>query len=56
MKPDEAILKAIVEENVSHVIMGTRDLGSLQRAFLGSVSSAVVSNAKVPVTIVKKPH
>ncbi|CAG5117261.1 unnamed protein product [Candidula unifasciata] len=56
MKPEEGILQTVSEENVTHVIMGTRDLGSLQRAFIGSVSSAVVSNAKVPVTIVKKPH
>ncbi|BFZ25709.1 hypothetical protein BsWGS_28748 [Bradybaena similaris] len=56
MKPEEAILQTVGEENVSHVIMGTRNLGPLQRAFIGSVSSAVVANAKVPVTIVKMPH
>uniref|UniRef100_A0A0B7ANQ4 UspA domain-containing protein n=1 Tax=Arion vulgaris TaxID=1028688 RepID=A0A0B7ANQ4_9EUPU len=54
LKPEEAILQAVTEENVTHVIMGTRGLGTLQRAFVGSVSSTVVSNAKVPVTIVKK--
>uniref|UniRef100_A0A0B6ZKT0 UspA domain-containing protein n=1 Tax=Arion vulgaris TaxID=1028688 RepID=A0A0B6ZKT0_9EUPU len=55
MKPGDAILKTVVEENVTHIIMGTRGLGPVQRTFLGSISSTVVSNAKVPVTIVKIP-
>ncbi|KAH9504571.1 hypothetical protein Btru_063268 [Bulinus truncatus] len=53
MKPDEAILEAADEEKVDHIFMGTRDLNSLERVFIGSVSTAVVRNAKVPVTIVK---
>jgi nucleotide-binding universal stress UspA family protein len=55
MKPEEAILKVVNEEGVTHIIMGTRGLGPVQRAFLGSVSSVVITNARVPVTIVKMP-
>ncbi|KAI8775472.1 universal stress protein PHOS34 [Biomphalaria glabrata] len=53
MKPEEAILLTAEEEKVDHIFMGTRDLNSLERVFIGSVSTNVVRNAKVPVTIVK---
>ncbi|XP_059143778.1 putative universal stress protein SERP1273 [Physella acuta] len=56
MKPDEAILQAADEEKVDQIFMGTRDMGTIQRVFVGSVSTSVVRNAKVPVTIVKMPH
>ncbi|GFO45858.1 universal stress protein [Plakobranchus ocellatus] len=56
VKPEEGIIAAIGEEKVDHVFMGTRELGSLQRALVGSVSTFVVRHASVPVTIVKMPH
>ncbi|XP_005103937.1 uncharacterized protein LOC101854968 [Aplysia californica] len=52
-KPEDLINQVVDEENVNHVFMGTRDLGSIQRAFVGSVSTAVARSCKVPVTIVK---
>jgi len=52
-KPEDLLNQVVEEENVDHVFLGTRDLGSLQRAFLGSVSTAVARTCKVPVTIVK---
>lgn len=56
MKPEDGILTVADEEKVDQIFMGTRDLGTIQRAFVGSVSTQVVRNAKVPVTIVKMPH
>ncbi|CAL1545384.1 unnamed protein product [Lymnaea stagnalis] len=56
MKPEDGVLAAADEEKVDQIFMGTRDLGTIQRAFIGSVSTQVVRNAKVPVTIVKMPH
>ena len=36
----------------SHVVVGTRRPGTLRRLFLGSVSHAVVNNAKCPAIVV----
>jgi len=52
-KPEDLLNQTVDEEKVDHVFMGTRDLGSIQRAFCGSVSTAVARSCKVPVTIVK---
>lgn len=38
---------------VSMIIMGTRGLGGLKGALLGSVSTEVIRHAEVPVTLVK---
>ncbi|GFR84849.1 universal stress protein MJ0531 [Elysia marginata] len=56
VKPEEGVMQAAEEEKVNHIFMGTRDLSTLQRALVGSVSTYVVRHAKVPVTIVKMPH
>ncbi len=50
--PGEGIIKIADEEKVHVIIMGTRGLGSVKRALLGSVSDFVVRNTSVPVIIV----
>ncbi|PAA82025.1 hypothetical protein BOX15_Mlig002299g1 [Macrostomum lignano] len=50
--PGEAIVEASNRFNVSHIVIGCRGLGSLRRAFLGSVSDYVARNAFVPTSIV----
>ena len=51
--PAKAIMRSLEEEGCDMVVMGTRGLGALQAAFLGSVSSYVLQHAKCPVTLVK---
>lgn len=41
------------EENVAHIIMGTRGLGSVRGLLLGSVTTQLLHLADVPVTLVK---
>ncbi len=41
------------QERVTQIIMGTRGLGTLSGAILGSVSAQVLHMAEVPVTLVK---
>ncbi|KAJ7299833.1 hypothetical protein O6H91_21G065400 [Diphasiastrum complanatum] len=51
--PRDKICDAVVEIPLDCVIMGSRGLGTLKRALLGSVSNYVVNNAPCPVTVVK---
>ena len=41
------------EENVDHIIMGTRGLGSIRGLLVGSVATKVLHLVDVPVTLVK---
>ena len=41
------------EENVDHIIMGTRGLGSIRGLLVGSVATQVLHLVEVPVTLVK---
>lgn len=41
------------EENVDHIIMGTRGLGSVRGLLVGSVATKVLHLVDVPVTLVK---
>ena len=50
--PGEGIIKIADEERAGIIIMGTRGLGSVKRALLGSVSDYVVRNTNIPVIIV----
>lgn len=46
----------VADESVDLLIMGSRGLGAVKRAVLGSVSDYCVANAECPVLIVRKPH
>lgn len=50
-KPGEVIVKAAKEEKAALIITGTRGLGKIKRAFLGSVSDFVVHHSMVPVLV-----
>lgn len=50
--PGEGIIKICDEERAHAIVMGTRGIGGVKRAFLGSVSEYVMRNSHVPVTIV----
>lgn len=51
--PGKAILEKADELGADLIIMGSRGLGVLKGALLGSVSRMLVENAKCPVLIVK---
>jgi nucleotide-binding universal stress UspA family protein len=51
--PADIILKAIEEENIDLVIMGTSGKRGLNRFLLGSVAENTVRSAKVPVLVVR---
>ncbi len=50
--PATVILQVAREVDAKMVLVGTRGLGNAARLFLGSVSSRVVSEGRVPVTVV----
>ena len=51
----EAEITALAEEIGAHlIVIGSRGLGGLRRALLGSVSSSVVQHAHCPVLVVRK--
>lgn len=52
--PGEYILRVAVDEDVGLILMGTRGLGKLRKALLGSVSDYVLNKAPVPVLIHKR--
>lgn len=49
----ETIARTALEHNCDGIVMGTRGLGAVAGALLGSVASQVVHLADVPVTLVK---
>ncbi|MGH3085796.1 MAG: universal stress protein [Rubrobacteraceae bacterium] len=49
-----AIVKLSEELDIGLIVMGSRGLGGLRRAFMGSVSDAVVRYAHCPVMIVRR--
>jgi nucleotide-binding universal stress UspA family protein len=51
--PADIILKAIEEESIDLVIMGTSGKRGLNRFLLGSVAENTVRSAKVPVLVVR---
>jgi len=52
-KPGDLICTAAKENNVDSIIIGTRGLGKIKRALLGSVSEYVLHHANCPVTVVR---
>ncbi len=49
----ETIAKIALEQNCDGIVMGTRGLGAVAGALLGSVTSQVVHLSDVPVTLIK---
>ncbi|XP_027176903.1 uncharacterized protein LOC113776039 [Coffea eugenioides] len=54
--PKEMICEAVERMHVDVLVVGSRGLGQIKRAFLGSVSDYCAHRAKCPVVIVKLPH
>lgn len=52
--PGEYIIEVATEEEVGLILMGTRGLGKIRKAILGSVSDYVLSKSPVPVLIHKR--
>ncbi|WP_018084697.1 universal stress protein [Desulfurispora thermophila] len=50
--PGREILKYAAENAVSHIVLGSRGLGGIKGALLGSVSSRVIREAACPVTVI----
>lgn len=49
----ESILRAVDEQECDGIVLGSRGMGVLEGLFRNSISSVIVENADVPVTIVK---
>ena len=52
--PDKEILRAAESLGVGLIVVGSRGLGALSRALMGSVSDSVVKHAHCPVFVVRK--
>ena len=52
--PADAIVRVAEETGANLVVMGSRGLGGLRRALMGSVSDTVVRHAHCPVLVVRK--
>jgi nucleotide-binding universal stress UspA family protein len=55
-RPDEEIIELAEEIDAGMVVIGSRGLGGVRRALLGSVSDSVMRHAHCPVLIVRKPE
>ena len=52
--PDKEILRTAESLGVGLIVVGSRGLGALSRALMGSVSDSVVKHAHCPVFVVRK--
>lgn len=50
---DQEIVSLSEEKGIGLIVMGSRGLGGMRRALLGSVSDSVVRNAHCPVMVVR---
>lgn len=50
---DQEIVRLSEEEDIGLIVIGSRGLGGMRRALLGSVSDSVVRNAHCPVMVVR---
>jgi nucleotide-binding universal stress UspA family protein len=55
-KPRDAIVEAAEEHNARIVVMGNRGQGGAESVLYGSVSTAVLHRAPVPVLVVRGPE
>ena len=53
--PSDVILERLREGRHDLLVMGTRGLGRVGSALLGSVAQAVLHAAEVPVLVVREP-
>src|ERR671921_2056445 len=53
-RPEEKIVELAEEVEVGLIAMGSRGLGGIRRALMGSVSQAVVRHAHCPVMVVRR--
>jgi nucleotide-binding universal stress UspA family protein len=53
-RPDEEIVGLADELGVGLIVLGSRGLGPLRRALMGSVSDSVVRHAHCPVLVVRE--
>jgi nucleotide-binding universal stress UspA family protein len=51
--PAEELLRAVADENVDLIVLGSRGLSQVRAFFLGSVSDKVSHHAKCPALIVR---
>ena len=51
--PGEGVVKVAHEEHADMIVIGSRGLGSVKRAFLGSVSEYVVRHSGIPTVVVQ---
>ena len=51
--PGPALCQLAQERNADVVVLGSRGLGAIRRALLGSVSTAVVNAARTPVIVAR---
>jgi nucleotide-binding universal stress UspA family protein len=49
----KAIAQVAQDEDVKHIVMGTRGLGGVKGLLLGSVATQVIHLADVPITLIK---
>lgn len=52
-KPSYEIIQYVNDNNIEHLVLGSRGLNTLQEMILGSVSHKVMKHVNCPVTIVK---
>jgi len=53
-RPDEEIVALAEELGAGLIVIGSRGLGGIRRALMGSVSDSVVRHAHCPVLVVRK--
>src|SRR5215207_1400043 len=53
-RPDQGILAVGEDESIGLIVLGSRGLGGVKRALMGSVSDSVVRHAHCPVLVVRK--
>lgn len=54
-EPDKEIVRLAEELGAAMIVVGSRGLGGVRRALMGSVSDSVVRHAHCPVLVVREP-